>query len=342
MAGVIAAPGGSTVTQVVDGATTAIAEVQAELARLEGLLHELSALRASAQSLSTQAQNLAIAAASTTGEELENAKRRGAVTVVIGAMRQLAKVVAKHDPDAAAWLVEAGDFGSALVDKRVDDAVTSGLALVRRIHATFCAARKSCETIAVPRAVMQMVPFLAELVTAESSAEVAKAIEAAAAPVGAWRQKYKRRLVAINGMVGAAVGGERLAGVEDSGAPIVTLFAPVGVHATAPSCGGHCEHFGIFLSVLDLGTYVSARLNEPSESDMETVASDSTVSIEQVISPGLYVTVGLSDAVPLVLGVGGAYAPNARRIEAADGSERDAGALRFQAFVAMDIPIVLY
>jgi hypothetical protein len=104
-----------------------------------------------------------------------------------------------------------------------------------------------------------------ELAGAQSSEEVAKIIEAAAAPPGGYRIKYAKPTFAVTGLLGAAYYFDK--SLVDSGALPSTagtdrtlyLAGMVGLHGTMPTS---VLHLGLFLSVIDLGTFVRASLSD--------------------------------------------------------------------------------
>jgi hypothetical protein len=195
--------------------------------------------------------------------------------------------------------------------------------------------------------------LLVEIAEAESSEEVSAALDDYAAPLGAYATKYRLTRVALNGMLGVWGGGERLATHGVSGTSGALGFStPVGLHITTP-VGRNGEdnsfHLGLSLSVIDLGALTTYRLDgeldgdadgattTPADADAEAEQAP-VVGLEQVLSPGAFVTLGLFGS-PVVLGAGVSVSPRLRRVSD-DGAEFEASALRLGVFLGVDIPIV--
>ena len=176
--------------------------------------------------------------------------------------------------------------------------------------------------------------FMAELATAQGKAEVEQALEAAAAPVGAWRAKRGRghHMLSLQGYVGVQGGLEWLGG---DGAPPGTaghggLFVPVGLEVSFGFAHGWSA--GVLFSAIDLGALVDARTSDAMTSNT------STLGFRQVFSPGAYAVLGLG-SLPLSAGVGLSLSPELRSIDLGGGVSKDANALRLSAFLAIDIAI---
>ena len=189
-------------------------------------------------------------------------------------------------------------------------------------------------------------PVITEIAAAKSSADVAAALDAAAAPASSYRAKYQRPQVNIGAFVGALVGGEKpndphndaLGDSKASG--IVAGFAPVGVEATAPL--GSKVYTGLMLSIIDIGALTTARFKQQ-VSDDETVKTETNVTFTQVFSPGLYAAFGLFGS-PFVAGGGVSYAPELRSLEKTDPAtgqttSEKVSAFRYGAFLAVDVTI---
>jgi hypothetical protein len=177
--------------------------------------------------------------------------------------------------------------------------------------------------------------FIAEIAAAQSKEDVQRVLEAAAAPVGAWRKKRGsgHHTLTLNGYVGLQGGYEWLSGDDTNGSFQGGLFAPVGLEASY----GFSKSWsiGVLLSVIDLGALVDVR----SEGDMDSkVADTSTIGFRQVFSPGVYAVLGLGRA-PFALGAGLSLVPELRSVDLAEGGSTGANALRFSVFFATDITI---
>jgi hypothetical protein len=174
--------------------------------------------------------------------------------------------------------------------------------------------------------------FLAEVASAKSADDAQKAFEAAAEPVGAWRQKRGKHhsALTINGYVGVQGGGEWLSGhdVASSRAWQGGLFAPIGFEASKGFCKD--SSIGVLLSVIDLGALVDFR---------DGTNANPNVGFRQVFSPGLYALYGLPIG-PITAGGGVSLAPELRSVNLNGGTlTQDVNAIRLSVFFAVDVTI---
>lgn len=184
------------------------------------------------------------------------------------------------------------------------------------------------------------VMLAADLAAAKDSEAVHAAIQAAAAPVGGWRIKRQAFTVSFSALAGLTFGGEylpRKGEVHDVGLTIAPMAA-VGIDLSAPIRRGWTV--GSFLSILDLGQLVSARLY----GKQEDASTASEVDFISVLSPGAYLKFGIGRT-PFVFGAGLAYAPNQRgyiyksTAPEATTEKEIFSAMRFGMFVAVDVTI---
>lgn len=191
--------------------------------------------------------------------------------------------------------------------------------------------------------------FAAELAGAKDSEAAQKTIEAAALPVGSFRNKRRRgnftlTLTALPGMQG---GGEWLIGSDTNSAETfgaqAGFFAPVGLDF-AWGISKECGHsIGFFASIIDLGALVSYRLQQDEitvDGDTDAVIlEEPEIGFAQVVSPGLFVNYGVGK-IPLVLGGGIAISPKLRSLKL-DGTQDtlESTAVRVMGFVAIDVSI---
>jgi len=207
----------------------------------------------------------------------------------------------------------------------------------------------------LPPGVQKGLPLLVELANAKSSDEVAKTLEAAAAPVGSYRVKYEKPTIAINALLGPALSYESLQS-QGTESAVFSVFAPVGVHLTYPL--SKWFHVGGFLSILDIGAVVSPRLKnevEVMQPDMstETVLAETRVTFAQVLSPGMFLTLGLGNS-PVVFGFGPSMVPALRQVKVVEMKADESGnpvrvetvetrnAFRFSVFVSIDIALFTF
>jgi hypothetical protein len=203
------------------------------------------------------------------------------------------------------------------------------------------------KTLTLPPMVVRYVPLLVELGTAASSTEVAATLDAYAAPISTYKEKYARGMVALNGMVGAHYSGERIDsdGVHGTSGAF-GAFMPIGIHATHPF-GAKWVHFGLLLSVLDLGALASFRTSSeiegeldgetPAEGDAPEVKKAPEIGFQQVLSPGAFVTLGIAKS-PAIVGFGVSMTPELREVQQ-DELKTQVSVLRYGGFLAVDIPI---
>jgi hypothetical protein len=180
---------------------------------------------------------------------------------------------------------------------------------------------------------------------------VAAALDAYAAPIGSYKAKYRRTAWMLNGMVGV-LGGYETINTHDvsGGSAIFGGFAAVGLHVTTPVGPYGADNFfhvGALFSLLDLGALTTRRFDQELDRDSGDSTPDEPppeasaqpeLSFTQVFSPGGYLTLGIGSS-PLVFGVGVSYAPELRTVTDS-GSEFKASALRYGAFLAVDVPIL--
>jgi hypothetical protein len=248
-----------------------------------------------------------------------------------------------HFIDSSPKVTEAMEYWSDFVE------VAAGL--VRRDYAgavttTLSALGKVAEKDAFPASGGgKYLPLIVEIASAQSSNDVAAAFDAAAAPLGTYKLKYRRPMVALNGMLGLYGGFEYLNsdGVKGT-APMVAPFAPIGLHGSFPI--NDSWHVGVLISVLDVGALATYRGGKAPEGDLAGADPKSTpdvkqtpqVGFAQVFSPGAYLLFGLGGS-PFVAGAGLALSPELREVTQEGGFKTDASVLRVGAFLGVDVPI---
>lgn len=195
-------------------------------------------------------------------------------------------------------------------------------------------------------------PLIVELANATDADQVARTLEAAAAPVGSHRAKFRQRSAALTALVGGGGGYEWLAGAEElAEGGIAGPMAPIGLHLTTHGRKGRGS-YGVLVSAIDLGALVSQRLDSELVTDDESIeiSPEPSPRFQQVLSPGLWLTVGFGSRKkpsPFVLGVGASFVPTAREVTLdPDGSGPESGkttarsAVRAGVFLAVDVTIL--
>jgi hypothetical protein len=189
--------------------------------------------------------------------------------------------------------------------------------------------------IEIPEGVEKFMLLLVELANARDSDQVARTLDAAAAPVGSWRVKHRRPSLTINAFLGVTSGGEFLLDSPGStGGTFSGLSAPVGLHGTMPL--GHDFAAGGLVTFLDLGALTALRMDAA-----KGVNYVPNVGFAQVFSPGGFVTLNWK---MLTLGAGLSGAPLLRNVEVKEeGSTTpiflEKSALRLHLFLGIDVTL---
>jgi hypothetical protein len=193
-----------------------------------------------------------------------------------------------------------------------------------------------------------LIALVTQVAQARSADEVAKVLEAGAAPTSTYATKYRHGVIALGALVGASGGYEsvRTSGGEWSRAFTVGAFGPIGLTASEPLLDWF--HIGVMLSVINVGSLVSTRFGDDTKmvgggsagATPVTVQNDPPLKFANVFSPGLFVTLGLFQS-PFILGIGGQVVPQARQLVAADGSMTTSPATAVQGLLtlSLDVPI---
>jgi hypothetical protein len=187
--------------------------------------------------------------------------------------------------------------------------------------------------------------FMATIVQAKSSADVAKAIEAAALPTGSARIKRESIFnVSLNSYIGPFFGYEQIRGFDTSGFKVNAfgITAPVGIAislgkqkaAVIPSFKSFKGHWSwsLFVSVVDLGAIAAFRIKDDSTSQVPTI------QLQDIISPGLFLSFGIPKC-PISVNLGVQMGPNLRAVSYNGNSYSNSIYLRYSMSVVVDIPI---
>lgn len=227
------------------------------------------------------------------------------------------------------------DATTAMLSGRYADGVRSIVALVRDV------AGKS-----LPEPLPRYLVMVVDLSNAKTSSDVQAALQAAAAPVGSWRDKRKACSISVTGLVGVAGGYERPL-ATDGGKRVGSwsggLMGAVGFDFAFPM--GQTWTHGFFLSVLDVGQLITTPIDpQPGKAATDkstTMAKAGTdFQLVQVFSPGFYYRFGAGKS-PFTLGAGFSVAPQLRVYETTGASAgKDLlSMMRFNAFAAVDVTI---
>ncbi|MEO0472890.1 MAG: hypothetical protein AAF206_24955 [Bacteroidota bacterium] len=177
--------------------------------------------------------------------------------------------------------------------------------------------------------------FIALVAKAETSEEVAQAIEAVALPVGSSSiKKYSRFNLSVQSYVGGFVGDEYLLDVnEDEGQRIYGITAPLGFSA---SFGINPKKdwgaIGVFIPLADIGAFTALRFDDDQTAELPAV------KLENIIAPGAYLILS-APKLPITLGFGGQLGPQLREVTSTTTTLTEARGYRLSAFAAVDIPL---
>ena len=183
--------------------------------------------------------------------------------------------------------------------------------------------------------------FMATVVQAKTSDDVANAIEAAALPSGSSRVKRETSFnVALNAYVGLYAGYEQIQGFDTTGFTLNTygVTAPVGI---AISRGHSVFFFGtgksgwstsVFISLIDIGAVASFRFKD------DSTAQVPTIHLQDIISPGLFLSIGIPKC-PVSVNFGAQMGPNLRKVTSMANDYSNHVYFRYSLSVVVDIPI---
>jgi hypothetical protein len=180
---------------------------------------------------------------------------------------------------------------------------------------------------------VRMASLVVEVGGARSSAEVAKALEAAAEPRGSWRLRRKKPVWGLSARVGLAGGLEWAQGPDVPMGTVLGLHAPVGLDASWPLWGNSAA--GVQLQIIDLGTLVGARVG--GRAGEAGAKERPEASFAQVFSPGAGLFLGIGKS-PFVVSGLCSWTPGVRPVET--GSARSAW--RAVVAVGVDVPIFMW
>lgn len=183
--------------------------------------------------------------------------------------------------------------------------------------------------------------FMATVVQARSSDDVANAIEAAALPSGSSRVKRETSFnVSLNAYVGPYIGYEQIRGFDTSGFTLNTygITAPIGIAISR----GHSVFFigtgksgwstSAFVSLFDLGAVASFRFRDDSTSQVPTI------HLQDIVSPGLFLSVGIPRC-PVSVNFGVQMGPNLRKVNSVVNDYSNNVYFRYSMSVVVDIPV---
>ncbi|MEJ2905159.1 hypothetical protein WAE58_22125 [Pedobacter panaciterrae] len=191
--------------------------------------------------------------------------------------------------------------------------------------------------------------FMANMIEAKNSEEVAEAIESVALPVGSASIKRKSSFnVSLNAYCGLFLGNEIIKGLDDHH-PLEKvnsfgLAAPIGITLSRgnsffpwPFCffdkGNSGCSSSLFVSLVDLGAVAAFRFED---SKTEQVPS---IQLKDILSPGIFWSLGLPKA-PISINFGVQMGPNLRKVTVVNNEYSGNTYTRYSMSICVDIPLL--
>jgi hypothetical protein len=185
--------------------------------------------------------------------------------------------------------------------------------------------------------------FMANVADAKSPDEVKKAIETAALPAGSSSIKkgssFDLCVQSYLGVYAGRLGNKRIEKKYPTWSNRFGFIAPIGVAlSTNFGCATKWGAISVFGSMFDIGAIVDYDLK--TDTSNATVKKDYKVQLGHLFSPGAYIAYGFLQNIPLTLGFGGQYGPGLGKIDAAGETVINNPSWRWNAFLAVDIPLL--
>lgn len=190
--------------------------------------------------------------------------------------------------------------------------------------------------------------FMGNMVEAKTEDQVKAALENVILPVGSSSvKKYTRDWgnISIQSYLGAYYSFNSSSSIVQSAwTDKFGVVAPIGISWTPGFLswqrGGSLS---VFASLIDLGAIVDYKLKQDSTiagdgSKEKVVSKDYKIQLGQIFSPGGFLVYGFPWNLPLSLGFGAQYGPGLSKIEAGGNTVVTNPSLRWNAFLAVDIP----
>ncbi|MGB8190817.1 MAG: hypothetical protein WCF67_02805 [Chitinophagaceae bacterium] len=182
--------------------------------------------------------------------------------------------------------------------------------------------------------------FISEVANAENSDEVKNIIARTVLPTGSsYIKKQSRFNIALQAYTGLFAGQERLR-TDTAFVGVGGVYAPVGISLSKsfkPSFSKSRWSGTLFISLIDIGSLVSYRFSNYND----TLASDVSIRLNQIVSPGFYGIIGLPK-LPVSFGGGVNWSPLLSTVEKESITTKPTGSrpFRWQVFIAVDIPLL--
>ncbi|TGD59016.1 hypothetical protein [Flavobacterium humi] len=185
--------------------------------------------------------------------------------------------------------------------------------------------------------------FMANMIEAKNSNEVAEAIESVALPVGSASIKRKSNFnVSLNAYCGLFTGSEIIKDV-DPNKPFkfnsYGVTAPIGISISKgnsiffipASKSGFSTSF--FISLVDLGAIAAYRFQDT------TTEQVPTIKLGDIFSPGLFMSIGIPKT-PISVNFGAQTGPNLRKVTSTTNDYSKNTYVRYSVSVCVDIPLL--
>ena len=186
---------------------------------------------------------------------------------------------------------------------------------------------------------IDIVTFVSDLATADSSAQIKAVLDHYAAPVESYltirQSKFSVTLGAYPGIyIGTELNGN--AGVKIFNYAAFGVTAPVGLAFStgAADATKSSSSWSLFLSAVDIG----AALSYSTTSGNSSIPGK--ITLGQIFSPGAHLVYGFKDS-PLAIKVGYQYSPQLRDLTANGSTLSDAGVWRLSLGLVVDIPLFI-
>jgi hypothetical protein len=186
--------------------------------------------------------------------------------------------------------------------------------------------------------------FMANMIDAKKSDEVASAIESVALPAGSSSIKRETPFnVSLNAYLGLFTGSEVIKGVDQNNPFKFNSFgvtAPIGISISRGnsilgfiSTGKKAYSSSLFISLIDLGAIAAYRFQD------STTEQVPTIKIEDVFSPGLFYSQGIPKT-PISVNFGVQTGPNLRKVTSTTNDYSKSTYVRYSVSICVDIPLL--
>lgn len=190
--------------------------------------------------------------------------------------------------------------------------------------------------------------FVVDASAAETPEAFAAALDSAAAPLGGWRRKTEAFTTSVAAMAGLGFGGETLLEGRARNGAYVAPLAILGLDLAGPIVRSSTRpsSLGLFVSVIDVGQLASQRVlgdrQDEIAADEEGVEEKPKVGVAQVLSPGLFLRLGVART-PITVLAGASFAPDLRRAkDESAGSKFDAWVVHYGVGLAVDVTLFAF